>query len=104
MLQVTDTAKEKFVEFINEEKKEDAYVRIYVSGVGWGGPKYGLTLEESVQEDKDVVNEVNGLKIVFEKSIAYFLDGKTVDYHDGPRGGFSINDGSPNKSCGDCSC
>jgi Fe-S cluster assembly iron-binding protein IscA len=34
MLQVTDTAKEKFVEFINEEKKEDAYVRIYVSGVG----------------------------------------------------------------------
>jgi Fe-S cluster assembly iron-binding protein IscA len=34
MFTVTDKAKEKFVEFLNEEGKKDAYVRIYISGVG----------------------------------------------------------------------
>ncbi len=34
MLTVTNTAKEKFKEFLAEEGKQDAYVRIYVSGVG----------------------------------------------------------------------
>ena len=34
MLQVSETAKEKFVQFLNEEEKSDAYVRIYLSGMG----------------------------------------------------------------------
>ncbi len=35
MLQVTDAAQQKINEVIaNEEQVEDAYVRIYVSGVG----------------------------------------------------------------------
>ena len=104
MLQVSETAKTKFQEFLAEEQKDNAHIRIYVSGMGWGGPRYGLTLDESVQEDKDVVEEAEGIKFVYEKSIAYFLDGKSIDYQDGPRGGFSINSGEPGNSCGDCSC
>jgi len=34
LLQVSETAREKFVEFLNEEKKDNAHIRIYVSGVG----------------------------------------------------------------------
>ncbi len=34
MLTVTDAAKAKFVEFLNEEDKKEGYIRIYVSGVG----------------------------------------------------------------------
>lgn len=34
MLTVSDTAKAKFIEFLNEEDKKEAYIRIYVSGVG----------------------------------------------------------------------
>ncbi len=34
MLTVTTAAREKFKEFLAEEGKNDAYVRIYVSGVG----------------------------------------------------------------------
>ncbi len=34
MLTVTTAAKEKFKEFLAEEDKMDAYIRIYVSGVG----------------------------------------------------------------------
>jgi Fe-S cluster assembly iron-binding protein IscA len=34
MLNVTEAAREKFKEFLADEEKKDAYVRIYVSGVG----------------------------------------------------------------------
>jgi Fe-S cluster assembly iron-binding protein IscA len=34
MIYVSDSAKEKFVEFMSTEEKKDSYVRIYVSGVG----------------------------------------------------------------------
>ena len=104
MIVVSDKAKEKFMEYLSSEEKEGAYVRIYVSGVGWGGPRYGLTLDESIQEDKDVVEELEGLKIVFDKGISHFMEGKSIDFQDGPQGGFAINDGSPGRSCGDCSC
>jgi iron-sulfur cluster assembly accessory protein len=104
MLNVTNAAKEKFTEFLADEGKKDAYIRIYVSGVGWGGPKYGLTLEESIQEDKDIIEESGEIKIVFDKGISSFLEGKSVDFVDGPRGGFAITDPGAEGSCGDCSC
>lgn len=34
MFKVTDSARDKFKEILSQEGKEDAYVRIYVSGVG----------------------------------------------------------------------
>lgn len=34
MIAVSEKALEKFVEFLNSENKADAYVRVYVSGVG----------------------------------------------------------------------
>jgi Fe-S cluster assembly iron-binding protein IscA len=46
---------------------------------------------------------MEGLKFVFAKDISHFLDGKSIDYHDGPRGGFSITDPGAGSSCGDCS-
>jgi Fe-S cluster assembly iron-binding protein IscA len=63
-----------------------------------------LTLDESIQEEKDIVEDLGSLKIVFDKGIAHFMNGKSIDYQDGPQGGFAINDGSPGKNCGDCSC
>lgn len=34
MLSITEAAQVKFKEFLMEEGKNDAYIRIYVSGVG----------------------------------------------------------------------
>ena len=58
-----------------------------------------MTLDESVQEDKDVIEDSGDIKLVYESSIANFLDGKVIDYQDGPRGGFSVNDANPNQQC-----
>jgi len=105
MFQISEAAEKKINEVLAQEKEvEDAYVRIYVSGVGWGGPKYGLTLDESVQEEKDVVEEKGTVKFVYDKTIASYLEGKNIDYYEGPRGGFSITDTAPGGSCDGCSC
>jgi len=34
VLSISEAAQEKFKEFLTEEGKSDAYIRIYVSGVG----------------------------------------------------------------------
>jgi len=34
MLILSETARDKFKEYLSEEKKDNAYIRIYVSGVG----------------------------------------------------------------------
>ncbi len=34
MVSLTDAAKNKFKEYLTEEGKPEAYIRIYVSGVG----------------------------------------------------------------------
>jgi len=63
-----------------------------------------LTLEESVQEEKDVVEEKGTVKFVYEKTIGSYLDNKLIDFHEGPRGGFSISDAAPGGPCDGCSC
>jgi len=63
-----------------------------------------LTLEESVQEEKDIVEESGSVKLVYDKDIAGFLDGKTIDFHDGPQGGFSISDPNPGGQCDSGCC
>lgn len=50
-----------------------------------------------------MIEELGTLKFVYEKGISDFIDGKSIDYHE-EQGGFSVTDGSPDRSCGDCSC
>jgi len=62
-----------------------------------------LTLEESFQEEKDLSEDLGDVKVVYDQGIASFVDGKTVDFHDGPQAGFSITDpGSADKCDGGC--
>ena len=62
-----------------------------------------MTLEESAQEGKDVTEDMGDLKLVYDQGISSFVDGKTVDFHDGPQAGFSITDpGAVDKCDGGC--
>ena len=61
-----------------------------------------MTLDESIQDDKDVVEDSGDLKFVYENEITSFVDGKSIDYLEGPSGGFSITDDGAAGHCGDC--
>jgi Fe-S cluster assembly iron-binding protein IscA len=64
----------------------------------------GLALEESIQEDKDQLEQQGGVSIVFEKNILPYVSNKIIDYRISPSEGFVILNEGPNSSCGSCSC
>lgn len=103
MLQVTEAAARQIKDILREENKEDAHIRVYVSGIGWSGPQLALTLEESVEQTRDQQEEIAGLSIVYEKRIAPFIEGKVIDYHTEPQNGFTIMGKGPGGDCGGCS-
>jgi len=63
-----------------------------------------LTLEESIDQEKDLAEEIDGLTFIYEKGLAPHVNGKVIDYHSGVRKGFSISAANPGSSCDGCSC
>ena len=65
-------------------------LRIVFEGFGWGGPRLGLTLDES--NENDTVLNANGIDLLVEKRLVSFLEDQLIDFLDNERGqGFSIS-------------
>lgn len=78
----------------------DTFLRIFVKGIGWGGPTFGIALEEQKNEEKDYDEEINGLKLLVEKDLLDQYKSFKVDYSDGWfRKGFSIQAGIGGSGC-----
>lgn len=63
-----------------ETKEQEKTLRIYVAGHGWGGPSFGLTLDES--KEGDTVVSTEGYEIAVEEGLDEMFDSFTVDYSD----------------------
>jgi len=98
MIKITKAAVEKFNELKAElNNPENAMLRIVFGGYGWGGPRLDLTLDESKKEN-DIIEESEGIKIVYDKDLGEFLQNSTIDYSDNWfQRGFIIRGG--NTSC-----
>lgn len=101
MLKVTQPASVQLRAVLMQQEKEDLFIRIFLKGLGWGGPQFGLTLEESVQEESDDTETIEEVPFVFEKRTAHYLKGKVLDFS--PQG-FTIKDEMPGMGgCSGCS-
>lgn len=76
-IKVTPSAAEELKNKIAEQGEKNG-VRVYLAGMGWGGPTYGLTLDEP--KDTDNVYEVEGVKILFDKEASRYSKGFEIDY------------------------
>jgi iron-sulfur cluster assembly accessory protein len=102
MISITEKASEEFKVFRNKEGKNGSGLRLFVAGMGCGGPQYGMAFEEKTKEG-DIVIEKDGIKIYVDKGFESFFEGATVDYKETEHGsGFLItNPNSPSESgCG----
>ena len=101
MVNVTESAVNQIKILIDENKILDAGLRIYISGMGCSGLKYGLALDDKPQVN-DEIYESFGLKIYVDDKSHQLLNGSTIDYIADDNGsGFKID--NPNK-VPSCSC
>jgi iron-sulfur cluster assembly protein len=99
MISVTKKAAEQFKEHVKKvEDPENKMLRVTFNGFGWGGPDFGLTLEESKGEN-DIVAETEGMKVVYDREFGYYLDDAELDYNDHEYGSGFILTGKKLSSC-----
>jgi iron-sulfur cluster assembly accessory protein len=101
MIVLTTKAAEQVKGIINGNP-EQKYLRVGVKGGGCSGFQYTLALDETYDEKKDTLYEVDGLQVVVDRRSGLYLQGVSIDYHeDLMKKGFSFT--NPNAS-GKCGC
>jgi HesB-like selenoprotein len=78
MLRITPKAVDQLKQNL-KEAKDGSIVRLRMAGYGWGGPAFGLTLDESIN-DNDTVVEEQEIKVAYDSSLANYLKGTLIDY------------------------
>jgi iron-sulfur cluster assembly protein len=106
IVQFTPIAKEKLMEVLKQENALSSYLRIDVFASGGcacsGGYRYGMGLEDKVRPG-DVVEEIESIKVVTDKTNAEVLRGSKIDYQESlQRRGFKIE--NPNVHAESCGC
>lgn len=100
MISVTESAKKKAVQLMEEDNKPGYFIRVGVKGGGCSGLMYDLTFDNEVKDD-DKELESNGIKVVVYKKSYLYLVGTTLDYSGGLNGkGFVFVNPNANRTCG----
>lgn len=76
-IEVTDLAKKELDEIL-KTKDDSKHLKIYVAGHGWGGPSFGMALEEPAEDDLKV--EAEGYNFLIGDGLEEIYDKFTVDY------------------------
>ena len=98
MLEVSDLANEKLVEYMKTNNLSSS-LRVAVMQGGCSGPALGLALDDGKETDESFVKE--DLTFLVEKGLLEQCGTISVDYVDaGPRSGFSISSTKPLPNAG----
>jgi len=100
-IKITEKAAKEMQRVITETEAEIRVLRVSVVGGGCSGFQYGLKFDKQFDENVDNISEQYGIKVAIDKKSALFLEGTTIDYHDGLEArGFVFNNPNATRSCG----
>jgi len=101
-IQVTQTAVRELKKAIAQQRlSETVALRIGVVGGGCSGFEYKLEFDEYFSDEKDVLTEIEGLRVAVDKKSALYLDGIELDFHESfEKSGFTFKNPNATKSCG----
>ncbi|MBI3141829.1 MAG: iron-sulfur cluster assembly accessory protein [Bacteroidetes bacterium] len=101
MITVSDTAKNKIHQIINEDGKgNDAFLRVRVKSGGCSGLKYEMNFDTSLREG-DQIFEDNGVKVVVDLRSFLYVHGTVLEYSGGLNGkGFEFKNPNASRTCG----
>lgn len=100
MITLTSLAATKVQEFLQQNGRPEAGLRVRVVGGGCSGFQYQLALDEAAS-DGDEVFEHEGVKLYVDPRSHMYLDGTEIDYVEDIMGsGFRFNNPNSTGSCG----
>ena len=103
MVTLTEKAVEEIKRITLEQNMEldKIYLRLRILGGGCSGFQAKLDLDENADEVKDILEEVNGVKIAVDKRSAIYLEGVKVDFlEDLNKRGFLVDIPGSKGKCG----
>ncbi len=75
-------------------------LRVFVSGGGCGGFKYGMSFESKVDVLNDFKIEKQGVSVIVDRESATYLEGTEIDYVDSLQGsGFTFSNPNAKTTC-----
>ena len=99
IVNLTDTAKEELKRLIVKETDNPDGVRLSLLAGGCSGLSYHLQFDK--KKEHDLIDEINGIKIMIDPKSALYIHGITLDYQGGLTGrGFVFSNPNAKKSCG----
>lgn len=84
---------------IEAQEGKPQNIRLFMAGMGWSGPSFGLALDE--QKDNDAINTEHGISFVMEKDLYEQFGEMRVEYMNN---GYFVGPSNQEESdCGSCS-
>lgn len=100
MINITDNAKKKIIELLNEEKNPNLCLRTFVQGGGCSGFQYGFTFDEEIAQD-DYSFPIGNFNLLVDAMSMQYLENAEIDYKDDLSGSsFTINNPNAQSTCG----
>jgi iron-sulfur cluster assembly protein len=100
MITVSDSAKNRINQLLQEENKEGNFLRVGVKGGGCSGLSYTLDFDDKLVEGDEVIDD-NDIKIVCDKKSLLYLFGTELHFSDGLNGkGFEFRNPNASRVCG----
>lgn len=67
VFKVTEEAKKELINTLETRKNTAMNFRVFVRGIGWGGPVFGIALDE--QKENDYTEDFGNGKLMVEKDL-----------------------------------
>jgi iron-sulfur cluster insertion protein len=101
MIEVSESAKAKVIDLLNEENNPDLMLRTFVQGGGCSGFQYGFTFDEIKSDDDFEINLDTKWKLVIDSMSMQYLTGAIIDYTEDLNGSqFTIKNPNAQTTCG----
>lgn len=99
MITMTPEAVDQLKEYLTDEGMSEAMLRVFVAPGGCSGLQYGMSVEETSEEDDHVI-EQDGIKLLVDQFSAMYLGGAEIDYVNSLMGGgFTVRNPNAVASC-----
>ena len=100
MINISDSARDRLVHLLDNDRSKNSFVRVGVESGGCSGLSYKLDFDGKKNEDDELIED-NNIKLLVNKKSFLYLVGTTLEFSDGLNGkGFVFNNPNASRTCG----